>query len=204
MLHLAGLRTGVVSSLGTLAFAGFLAFVPLVALDLGMDTVGGVLFAASFVAGLVRLAAARLPDRLGPIRAGRVSQALMAGGLVVIALRPSVVGLYVGAVGLALGHDLSTPAMVLAGSHVTPEHERARMVATLTLFIDLSTAVGPAALGLVAALAGYSSAFVAAALCPAVGVVLIRYWIAPWLETGRRQSALASPLSPRANNGMLK
>ena len=204
LFHPAGLRTGIVASLGTLAFAGFLAFVPLAALDLGMESVGGVLFAASFVAGVVRLAAARLPDRLGPIRAGRISQGLMAVGLLVVAPLQSSAWLYVGAVVMAFGHALSTPAMLLAGSEVTPERERARMIATLTLFIDLSTAIGPAVLGLVAAFGGYSIAFVAAAVFPTVGVVLIRYWIQPWLEDARRPATpAAGPLSAATGNATL-
>lgn len=204
LLHPAGLRTGLVSSLGTVSSAGFLAFVPLLALDLGMANVGGVLFAASFIAGVARLAGARLPDRIGPIRAGRDSQMLMAAGLLLIAVLQSPMGLYIGAVVMAFGHALSTPAMVLAGSEVTPEPERARMIATLTLFIDLSTAIGPAVLGLVAAVSGYSSAFVVAAMFPALGAVLIRYWIQPWLQAGRRMANSDHALSDATAHGMLK
>jgi hypothetical protein len=69
LIHRAGLLPGLVLLAGILGMAGFLTFVPLYALDLGMGGSRVVLLLFAAVVVGIRGVGARIPDRLGP--AGR-------------------------------------------------------------------------------------------------------------------------------------
>jgi hypothetical protein len=62
-----------------------------------------------------------------------------------------------------------------------PYGERARVMATFTMFLDLASAIGPSTLGVVAAATGYGPTFVAAGAAAGLGLVLLRRWVAPRL-----------------------
>jgi hypothetical protein len=65
LIHPAGVLPGLVLAATVWGVAGFLTFVPLYALDLGMSGAGLVLGLFSGIVVVIRSVGARIPDRLG-------------------------------------------------------------------------------------------------------------------------------------------
>jgi predicted MFS family arabinose efflux permease len=127
---------------------------------------------AGIVVG-IRSVGARIPDRLGAARATRTALALSATGLALMGAWRSPAGLLAGAVVLAVGIALLTPAvMALAVEGVAPR-ERASVIGTTSAFLDLAFGLGPAMLGFVAAALGRPGTFLAGAAVAAAGWVLV-------------------------------
>ena len=173
LVHPAGLVPGMVLLASILGMAGFLAFVPLHALDLGMSGSRHVLLVFATVVVVIRSAGARIPDRLGAARATRIALALSATGLALIGTWQTPTGLMVGAVVLGVGVALLTPSVFsLAVERVSPQ-ERGSVIGTTSAFLDLALGVGPATLGLVGAALGRPGTFLAGAAVAALGLVFV-------------------------------
>jgi len=173
LVHPAGILPGLVLLASIVGMAGFLAFVPLHVLDLGMGGAGRVLAVFAGVVVLVRSVGARLPDLLGPARAIRAALSLSVVGLAVVGLLPSPGGLLVGTVVLATGVALLTPSVFAVAAAAVPARERGQVMATTSAFIDIAFGLGPVAMGLVAAAAGRPAVFFAGAAAAAAGLVLV-------------------------------
>jgi dipeptide/tripeptide permease len=139
--------------------------------------------------GIVRLVFARVPDRLGPVRGTTVALALVALGMFGLAAWQSPVGLYLSLLPLATGTALLFPSLLLAALAGTEDHERSRVVAGYTLFIDLSAGLSPAILGVVASMSTYSTAFAIAGGSAVLGLALLHAWFSPQL----RRTATRAP-----------
>jgi len=158
---------------GILGMAGFLTFVPLYALDLGMGGSRVVLLLFAAVVVGIRGVGARIPDRLGPARATRIALALSAAGLAMVGAWRTPAGLVAGTAVFATGVALLTPAvMTLAVQGVAPR-ERGAVIGTTSSFLDLAIGLGPAALGLVAAAAGRPATFLASAAVAGAGLLMV-------------------------------
>src|SRR5215218_2777199 len=96
LVHPAGLLPGLLLLAGITGMAGFLTFVPLYALDLGLDGSRGVLLLFAAIVVGIRSLGARLPDRLGAARATRAAMALTAAGLAVAGVWRMPAGLLAG------------------------------------------------------------------------------------------------------------
>jgi MFS family permease len=173
LLHRAGLLPGFVLLAAIWGMAGFLAFVPLYALDLGMSGAGLVLGVFSGVVVLIRSVGARIPDRLGASRATRIALVLSSVGLAVVGLWREPAGLVVGAAVLGVGVALFTPALFALAANSVPANERGAVMGTTSAFLDLAFGLGPATLGFVAAAIGRSGTFLAGAVVAAAGFVLV-------------------------------
>lgn len=172
LVHPGGLLPGVLLFASIVGMAGFLTFVPLYSLDLGMRGSRLVLLAFSAVVVAIRSAGARIPDRLGPATSIRLALALSAVGLAVAGTWQSPAGLMAGAVVLGVGVALLTPSVfALAVQRVAPE-ERGSVMGTTSAFLDLALGLGPASLGFVAASYGRPATFVAAGLVAVAGLAL--------------------------------
>jgi MFS family permease len=163
--------------------AGFLAFVPLYALDLGLSGAGFVLFGFAAIVVVIRSVGARIPDRLGAVRCVRVSLLCSTIGLALIGGWAAVPGLVLGAAALGIGIALGTPAIMMLALERADAGERGAVMGTVSMSIDLATGLGPATFGLVAAGAGRGSGFLAAALVAAAGLALA-------LAGGRRTASV--------------
>jgi predicted MFS family arabinose efflux permease len=173
LIHRAGLLPGLVLLAGILGMAGFLTFVPLYALDLGMGGSRVVLLVFAAVVVGIRSLGARIPDRLGAARATRIALAASAAGLAVAGAWRTPAGLVAGTAVFATGVALLTPAvMTLAVRDVAPR-ERGAVIGTTSSFLDLAIGLGPATLGLVAAAAGRPGTFLASAAVAAAGLLLV-------------------------------
>jgi MFS family permease len=173
LVHRAGLLPGLVLLATVWGMAGFLAFVPLYALDLRMGGAGLVLGVFSGIVVLIRSVGARIPDRLGAARATRIALTLSATGLAMVGLWREPAGLVAGAAVLALGVALFTPALFALAVAGIPPNERGAVMGTTSAFLDLAFGLGPATLGFVAAAAGRGGTFLVGAAVAAAGLVLV-------------------------------
>ncbi len=173
LVHPAGLLPGLVLLTAIWGMAGFLAFVPLYALDLGLSGAGFVLGLFSGIVVLIRSVGARIPDRLGASRASRIALVLSSVGLAVVGLWREPAGLVTGAAVLAVGVALVTPALFALAANSVDAGERGAVMGTTSAFLDLAFGLGPATLGFVAAAIGRSGTFLAGAVVAAVGLVLV-------------------------------
>jgi MFS family permease len=183
LVHPAGLLPGLLLLSSILGMAGFLTFVPLYAVDLGMDGSRVVLLVFAGIVVGIRSVGARIPDRLGSARATRMALALSAAGLALMGTWRSPAGLLAGAAVLAVGIALLTPAVMALAVEGAPPGERASVIGTTSAFLDLAFGLGPAALGFVAAAVGRPGTFLAGAAVAAAGWVLV---VAT--RTGRRDA----------------
>jgi predicted MFS family arabinose efflux permease len=179
LVHPAGLLPGLLLLAGITGMAGFLTFVPLYALDLGLDGSRGVLLLFAAIVVGIRSLGARLPDRLGAARATRAAMALTAAGLAVAGAWRTPAGLVVGTAVFAVGIALLTPAVLTLAVEAVGPRERGAVLGTTSSFLDLALGLGPASLGLVAASTGRPGAFLAGAAVAAAGLLLA------WARPGR-------------------
>jgi MFS family permease len=173
LVHRAGVLPGMVLLATVWGMAGFLAFVPLYALDLGMAGAGLVLGLFSGIVVLIRSVGARIPDVLGAARATRIALTLSATGLAVVGLWRTPEGLIVGAVVLAVGVALFTPALFALAVAEVPADERGSVMGTTSAFLDLAFGLGPATQGFVAAGVGRGGTFLVGSAVAAAGLVLV-------------------------------
>ena len=172
LVHRAGILPGLLLAAGIAGMAGFLAFVPLYAPEVGM---GGSRMVLLLFAGIVvgiRSLGARIPDRLGPARATRAALALSAAGLAAMGVWQAPAGLVAGTAVFAVGVALLTPAVLTLAVEAAAPAERGAVLGTTSAFLDVALGLGPATLGLVAAAAGRPGAFLAGAAVAATGLFL--------------------------------
>jgi MFS family permease len=127
----------------------------------------------------VRIFGARLPDRLGPLRAGTAATSAAAAGLLIMAAVATPIGLYVGTAVFSVGMSLLYPSLLTLALTGVPETERASAVGTVSSFFDASQGLGALILGGVAALTGYRGAFVGGAVLAVAGLALLRSGVDP-------------------------
>jgi MFS family permease len=178
LVHRAAVAPGTVLALSLIGLAGFQAFVPLYADDLGIGPGGVFLLYGVLVLG-VRIIGARLPDTLGPLRAGTLATAFGAAGLGVMAAWGGAAGLYAGTILFSAGMSLLYPSLLLLALTGVADSERASVVGTFSSFFDLSQAVGAFVCGAVVALSGDRGAFATGAVLSLVALVLLRSGIDP-------------------------
>ena len=179
LLNRSALAPGTVLFLGLLGLAGFTSFVPLYVSQIGLADSRGVFLLYGGLILAVRILGARLPDRLGPLRAGTAAMAAAAIGLTIMGAFPTALGLYAGTVVFSVGMSLLYPSLLTLALTGVPETERASAVGTVSSFFDASQGLGALILGGVAVVAGYRGAFVGGAVLALVGLVLLRSGIDP-------------------------
>ena len=173
LMHPAAVGPGLVMASGLLGMIAFNTFLPLYGEDLGLGGVAPVLLVGSGTMVVIRVFGARLPDRLGFVRGGTTAVGLMGIGLLITAGWGTVPGLFVGAVVMFSGSALLYPTLAAAADLGVPDDERSAVIASFTMFIDLSAALGGPLFGVVAAGTSYRGSFVVAAGMAAAGLVLL-------------------------------
>jgi len=174
VVNRAALGPGAVLFSGLIALAAFTAFVPLYVDQVGLSGADTVFLLYGGLVLAVRIVGARLPDRLGGLRAGAIALVATTSGMTVMAAWQSVAGLYSGTVLFAAGASLLYPALLLLALGAAPDTQRASVVGTFSSFFDLSQATGSLIVGGVAAATSYRGAFGAAAVSAAGGLVVLR------------------------------
>ncbi|TWD79611.1 putative MFS family arabinose efflux permease [Kribbella amoyensis] len=172
LVHPAGVLPALLLLALVWGMAGFLAFVPLYAVDVGLSGAGYLLFLFAGIVIVIRSAGARLPDRLGAVRAVRLALACTSAGLLVIGLWRTAPGLVGGTVVLAIGVALGTPSIMVLALQNAPAAERGAVLGTVTMSLDVALGLGPASFGVVAVTSGRGTGFLTAALVAATGLAL--------------------------------
>jgi len=174
LISRAAIVPGSVLFLGLVGLAGFTEFVPLYVKEIGMDDSSAVFLLYGGLILAIRLFGARVPDRIGPLKAGTIATATAAAGLLLMASIAEPVALYAGTVVFSIGMSFLYPAMLTLALTGLADNERGSAVGTVSSFFDLSQGIGALALGVVAALTSYRGAFVAGAVLCVAALVLLR------------------------------
>ncbi|MDQ4027484.1 MAG: MFS transporter [Actinomycetota bacterium] len=167
------LLPGIALATSVWGMSGFNGFVPLYALELGLDGSRVAFLIFSVVVLLLRLLGARIPDKLGHLRTARMALSVSVSGLTVIGLWQSVAGLYVGAAIFALGQALIFPSLMSYVVSRAAPSERGSVVGTFTAFFDLAFGLGAVSLGAVSEALGYSGLFLSAAAVAGAGLAML-------------------------------
>jgi len=163
---------------GALVVAGFVAFVPLYVGDVGWENSRNAFLLCGVLILVIRIAGAKLLDRLGPLQAGTLALGFGAGGLLVMAAWASVAGLLLGTVLFAIGMAFMYPSLMMLALVGVDDTQRAAVVGTFSTFFDLSQGLGALIVGTIAQLSGYRGAFAGSALI-ALGGLLLRSGLDP-------------------------
>jgi len=179
LLSRSALAPGLVLFLGLVGLAGFTEFVPLYVPEIGMNNYSSVFLLYGCLILVIRIFGARVPDRIGPLRAGTIATGAAAAGLAIMASVSSPVGLYAGTFVFSIGMSFLYPAMLTLALTGLGDTERGSAVGTVSSFFDASQGLGALVLGVVAALGGYRGAFAAGAVLAVAALVLLRSGIDP-------------------------
>ena len=171
LLHRAALLPGLALAAAMIGYAGFAAFVPLYARELGMSGAGSVFAVNAFVVVTIRSLGRRIPDRAGPKRTATLALMLVGAGFALVAGLQSPAGLYAGTVVLATGQALVFPALMTLAVSGAPAAERSGVVGSFSAFADLGFAVGAVSLGAVEEGVGAIGVFAVAACLAVTGLV---------------------------------
>ncbi|HLF70153.1 MAG TPA: MFS transporter, partial [Actinomycetota bacterium] len=157
LIQTAAIGPGIVVAASVLGFAAMGAFLPLLALDLGLEGSRFLFLIYSAVVIVIRSAGARIPDAFGTRRTVIVSLAISALGLAVLSGARSSTWLFAGVPLFAAGQALAFPALMSMAVQRAPSTQRGAVIGTFTAFVDLAFGVGPILLGLVASAAGHGT-----------------------------------------------
>jgi MFS family permease len=179
LLNRRALAPGVVLFLGLCGLAGFTELLPLYVKHVGLDDSSLIFLLYGCLILVVRIVGAKLPDRLGSLRAGTLALVGGAAGLAVMAAWSSVVGLVVGTILFAGGMAFMYPAMLTLALVGIDEAERASVVGTVSTFFDLSQGLGALILGYAAELTNDRGGFLTGSVLAIGGLVLLWSGIDP-------------------------
>jgi MFS family permease len=122
--HRAALQPGFILATTIWGLATFMTFVPLYALQMGMEGSRSVFALHAGLIILIRSLGARIPDVLGPGRSSRYALALVMASMVTIGVWSQPVGLFVGTALFAFGQGLAFPALMTLAIRGAPASER--------------------------------------------------------------------------------
>jgi MFS family permease len=171
-LHPAAVGPGLVLAAGIAAFTSFAAFLPEHARSVGMGGSAGLFAAYSIVCLVLRIAGARLPERLGPRRSVTIAFTTMAVALAGLAAFAQPWALWLAAVVIGVGMAFQYPSLMALTVNRSPDHERAAALSSFTMFFEIGTVSGGLLLGLVAESLSKRAAFAAS-----VGVLVLGLWL---------------------------
>ena len=164
------------------AMGALFAFGSLQADAVGLMPVSTPLFVYGIIVVAGRLLLARVLDRFRPLLLGAVALVIISGGLMIMALWTTPLGMVLGAAVFALGITLSTPAFFSAIFATARPDERGAASGTASVFLDLAMGGGPMLLGFAAQASGIPFAFGVAAAVAVAGAG----WILTLHYTSRR------------------
>jgi len=173
LINPAGIFPGLLIMSGIWGMGGFLAFLPLHAVKLGLNGAGPALALFAGIVVALRVLGARLPDRLGAARLSGAALAVSAIGLAILGIAPGIGGLLLGTAVFAVGVAFTFPALMSLAVSRVPPAERGSVVGTASAFLDLAFGIAPASLGLIADASGYPGAFLVSAIIAACGSLLL-------------------------------
>jgi MFS family permease len=173
ILHPAAVGPGLVLASIVAAFSTFTAFIPEHARAVGLRGAGGLFLAYSAVCLVVRVAGAKLPERMGVGRAVSTALGLVGGSLLLLAAVPQPWALWVAAAGFGIGMGFNYPSLMAIVVNRVDARDRVAALSSFTMFFELGSVVGGLALGGVGEMFGKRVGFAAGIVCCAVGAVVL-------------------------------
>jgi MFS family permease len=171
--HRAAIAPGLVLALGVGGFVTFSAFMPDYSVTVGLDGSKWVFATYAGVCLLIRVVAARVPDRIGHARAVTIALTLSGTGLAMLFLWPEPVGVFVSTVIMGIGISFNYPSLMAMTVNAVPERERVRAISTFTMFFEIGTATGALLFGTLADFTTKRTAFAGGAAFCAIGLVVL-------------------------------
>jgi MFS family permease len=184
LFHPAAVRTGAVLALAMAGFATFNAFMPDHALAAGLDGSKWVFALYSVVCLVMRVAAARVPERFGLGRSVAGALVFLSAGLIGLSAIATPAGVYGGTFLIGLGMSFLYPALMAMTVNDAPESQRASVIATFTMFFEVGTAVGGILFGAFADVTSKRGGFLAGAISAAAAL-----WMLWTVVAARREAA---------------
>ena len=182
MYHPAAIRPGLVMALGVAGYTAFAAFMPEHAKSVGLGGSSWVFAVYSATCLILRLVGAKVPERIGLARAVSLAIGGLVLGLVVLAALPTIIGVFAGAIFLAVGISFQYPSLMALAVNSVPEEERIRVISTFTMFFEVGAVMGGLMLGMVAELTSKRGGFAGGAVLAAGGMALLWFWLVPWVK----------------------
>ena len=173
LIHPAAVRPGSILAANIWALATFSSFVPLYALQLGLDGSRFVFVVNSAIILAIRAFGARIPDILGPRRSATAALVSTMLGLTLMGVWGTPAGLFAGTAVFSVGHALAFPALMTLAIRGAPASERGAVVGTFTAFFDGAFGVGAVSAGAIADAVGYRGAFVGAGIVAGIGLLAL-------------------------------
>ena len=199
--HPAAVRPGLVLATALAGFTAFSAFMPEYAKQVGLSGSEWVFATYSVTCLVLRLVGAKVPERIGLARATSIALLGLAAGLVTLATVPSVAGVFIAAVLIAIGVSFNYPSLMAIAVNAVPERERIRVISTFTMFFEVGTVTGALLLGSLASLTSKRGGFGGGAVLTLAGLLVVWRVLIPWtrqLEQRRRADRRAgSTAGPR-------
>ena len=159
LIHPAGIFPGFLILTGAWGMAGYFAFLPLHATEIGLDGAAAPLAIYALVVVGLRIAFVKLPDQVGAARLSGAALVVTAIGLAIIAVATEPIGLILGTTVFAGGVAFMFPGLMSLAVARVDETERGSVVGTASAFLDLSFGLAPAVLGVVVGVTGFAVAF---------------------------------------------
>lgn len=147
LIHPLAVRPGLMLFAGLLGYTGFLAFAVIHGERVGMENPERIFVVFGVVVISLRLFAARLPDRLGPLLTTRISLSFGVSGLLTLFLWQEPAGVYVAAAILGVAQTFLFPALFALVVDRAPEEERSQAIGSFSMFFDLAFGFGGPLIG---------------------------------------------------------
>jgi MFS family permease len=195
LFHRAALWPGIVLCAGIASFAVFMAFIPEYSKTVGLSA-GGLFLVYSAVSIVLRLGAAKLPERLGEHRTVSIAFGGLIVGLLLVAAVAEAWALWASAAFIGLGMAFMYPSLMANVVNRVRDDERASALSSLTMFFEGGTIVGGVLLGAVGEIFSKRAGFLGGAIVAVVGLVLLWQFVVDTnVQSGPRAKAALVPTS---------
>jgi MFS family permease len=173
ILHPAAVGPGLVLASIVAGFSTFTGFIPEHARAVGLSGADGLFLVYSAVCLIGRVAGAKVPDRIGPGRAGSTALVFVGASLALLAAVPEPWALWTAAAGFGVGMAFNYPSLMAIVVNRVDERERVAALSSFTMFFELGSVVGGLALGGVGEAFGKRTGFAGGIVCCAIGLVVL-------------------------------
>jgi MFS family permease len=171
--HRAAIPTGLVLALGVGGFVTFTAFMPDYSITVGLSGSKWVFATYAGVCLLIRVVAAKVPDRIGHARAVSIAMTFSAVGLAMLFVWAHPLGVFISSIIVAIGVSFNYPSLMAMTVNAVPERERVRAISTFTMFFEIGTASGALLFGTLADFTTKRTAFLGGAGFCVLGLIVL-------------------------------
>lgn len=193
VFHPVAARIGLVNLLIFITFMGFNGFIQDYSEEFGIEEARWLLLTYSGTTLILRFAGGWVIDRFDRRNLASLSHTVVAIGAVILATADGAGQLYVGAFVIAAGMAWNVPLLMLIAVDSAEDHERSKVVATVTTFGDFANSAGALLLGVIADAVDYEGMYFTVAGAALLAVALMRSpFMAPVAGLGPRSEAVAA------------